>query len=853
MQSMNHLGLANIQLGTLRFSVIFKWLLARQEQGKMTLIYLLLALVTLRLYWPVTGFDFINFDDDQYVTCNRNVQAGYTGRSIGWAFTTHQASNWHPITWLSHMLDGQLYGIHAGGHHFTNVIFHCANVLLLFSLLRRLTGATWPSALVAALFAWHPLHVESVAWVSERKDVLSTFFALLALWAYWYYTRVRSWQRYGLTLLCFSCGLMAKPMLVTLPLLFLLLDYWPLGRHRELKIASDKLCEKPVLVWFDLVLEKIPFFVLSAASCGMTFWAQVIMHEPVAGRLFFSEKLANAVNSYASYIVKFLWPDNLSVFYPYPQHFSAVQVMVSVLFLVSVSWLVGFNYRNRPHLLVGWLWYLITLVPVIGLVQVGGQALADRYTYIPSIGLFIAIVWETVRQFDYWGLARWLQGAVAVLVLTACVMITSNQLNYWKDSATLFLHAKHVTQNNSLACCNLGAALLAHGKRAEALEQLNEALRIAPKWPVALNIKGEILYEQGDYQKAGECLTLALAFRPNFDVAHNNFGKVLLAQQKLGAAEAHFRAAVKCNPDVDSYRVNLGLCLARQGRLNEATAQFNAAQSLTPSCEAENALGSVLEKEGKIEQAIEQYQAALTMNPDFAEAQCNLGAILTEQGKFAEAAKFLAAAIRFKPDFAEAHYNLGNVLIHQEKLEEAALHYSTAIKLKPDYMEAYFNLGNVLIQQRRYAESLPQFIIAARLQPDFAEIQIRMAIVLARLGNSRDATSHYREALRLDAESIPALQGLAWILATDTDANVRNGVEAIKLATLAIRLDKTEDPIIWDTLAAAYAESGKFGEAVKTADKAIKLAKADELNNLTGEIKRRRLGYEHGSSFHEAR
>jgi len=310
---------------------------------------------------------------------------------------------------------------------------------------------------------------------------------------------------------------------------------------------------------------------------------------------------------------------------------------------------------------------------------------------------------------------------------------------------------------------------------------------------------------------------------------------------------------VKCNPDVDSYRVNLGLCLARQGRLNEATAQFNAAQSLTPSCEAENALGSVLEKEGKIEQAIEQYQAALTMNPDFAEAQCNLGAILTEQGKFAEAAKFLAVAIRLKPDFAEAHYNLGNVLIHQEKLEEAALHYSTAIKLKPDYMEAYFNLGNVLIQQRRYAESLQQFIIAARFQPDFAEIQIRMGIVLAHLGNTRDATSRYREALRLDAESIPALQGLAWILATDTDANIRNGVEAIKLATLAIRLDKTEDPIIWDTLAAAYAESGKFGEAVKAADKAINLAQTEGLNNLPSEIRSRKSGYEHGSSFHEAR
>ena len=386
-------------------------------------ICLLLATITLALYWPVTGFEFNNYDDAQYITKNPVVQSGITTETVAWAFRSGYAGNWHPLTWLSHMLDCEIYGLNAGGHHFTNVLFHTANTLLLFSLLRRLTGAVWRAAFVAALFAWHPLHVESVAFVAERKDVLSTFFAWLTLLAYWSWVKTPGWPRYTLALLLFALGLMSKPMLVTLPLLMLLLDFWPLERLQLDKFQS----------WYLRLKEKLPFLVLTLVFCGVTFRVQKSGGAMSLTDLTFANRVANALNSYVGYIAKIFWPRDLTVFYPYPHHLPSGRVISAgiIVFLISagVLWVV----RRRPHLAVGWFWFLISLVPVIGLVQVGDQAMADRYTYLPSVGVFIMVAWEVPGWLAGWPRREWILASAASVVLAGCLTATSRQLQYWKN------------------------------------------------------------------------------------------------------------------------------------------------------------------------------------------------------------------------------------------------------------------------------------------------------------------------------------------------------------------------------------------------------------------------------------
>ncbi|MES1180725.1 MAG: hypothetical protein ABUL66_02560, partial [Verrucomicrobiota bacterium] len=422
------------------------------------LVALLLALATLLVYLPVTRNGFVNFDDGDYVTGNRLVKDGLTWAGIRWAFTTFHASNWHPLTWLSHMLDCQLFGLSPGAHHCVNVLWHAANTVLLFVLLLRLTSSLWPSAFVAALFAWHPLHVESVAWVAERKDVLSTCFALLTLLAYTRYAQSTTSDRrqvaggfsssffilhssFYLALVCFALGLMAKPMLVTLPFVMLLLDYWPLKRF---SVSAFRFYR------FPLLLEKLPFFLLAAVSCVITYRAQdagasVASLERVPLHL----RLENSLVSYPAYLLKTIWPANLAVIYPLPKEIPGIAAATAAAVLIFFSTVVARARQRSPYLLVGWLWFLGTLVPVIGLVQVGSQSMADRYTYFPLIGVFIAAafgVHALAVRFQFPKLAA----AAAGLTLTACVGLAENQLRHWRDSESLFAHAVAVTKNNDV-------------------------------------------------------------------------------------------------------------------------------------------------------------------------------------------------------------------------------------------------------------------------------------------------------------------------------------------------------------------------------------------------------------------
>jgi protein O-mannosyl-transferase len=568
------------------------------------LICVALALVTAALYWPMTHHPFVNFDDDDYVTNNPQVKAGLTWSGVMWAFKTGAAANWHPLTWLSHMLDCQLYGLNPGGHHFTNLLFHVANTVLLFLLLQQLTGAVWRSAFVAAFFAWHPLHVESVAWAAERKDVLSAFFWILTLMAYgryvtgdkWLLTHTdpasfpganRSLPHYFLALLFFAGGLMSKPMVVTLPFVLLLLDWWPLNR-----IPPGNFIRSAI----RLTVEKLPFFALAVAGSVVTYLVQTAgraLWSP--GTLTFSDRLGNALWAYERYVSKTFWPVDLCIFYPHPYHWPAWLTISAALVLGVWSGLVVWRANRNPYLTVGWFWFLGTLIPTIGLVQVGSQSMADRYTYIPSIGLFILVVWGT-NDFLNWRphwrrLLTWAGGAA----LAGCLVVTEIQLSYWRNSIRLFRHAIEATTDNFVAYTCLGETLIDLGMKKEALMCCAEAVRISPNSPVAQFNYGMVLLQNGQPADAQAHLDAAGRLAPHNAEVQYNVGLFLLLHDQPAAAVDRFNAALAVRPDFAEAHYRLGQALSRQNRFTEAATHYREALRLRPDFpEAKTALDGVL-------------------------------------------------------------------------------------------------------------------------------------------------------------------------------------------------------------------------------------------------------------------
>ncbi|MBW2174431.1 MAG: tetratricopeptide repeat protein [Deltaproteobacteria bacterium] len=539
----------------------FRMILSRSE----LLVSIVLIAVTLVAFWEVPRHDFVNYDDNLYVTDNRQVQDGLTGKGVLWAFTATHASNWHPLTWLSHMLDCQIFGLKPFGHHLTSIVLHVGNVLLLFLVFRQMTGALWQCLFVSALFAVHPLHVESVAWVSERKDVLSTFFWILTMWAYIRYVECPKLSRYLLALLTFSMGLLSKPMLVTLPFVLLLLDYWPLKRLTKAssKDAARRQIPQPrnlnqMSYSLRLVREKIPFFVLSGASCVVTFFAQQHGGSVSSPDLIpIGTRIANGLISYVVYIEKTMWPINLAAIYPFAWDLPLWQVAAAGLFLICMSILVIRQRKRLPYLPVGWFWYLGTLVPVIGLVQVGPQAMADRYTYIPHIGLFLMLAWWCADLSKRWRYQKVLLGMSTSLILVGLTITTRVQASHWKNSITLFEHTSSITASNALAHYNLGTALGEAGQMEKAIFHLSKAVRI----------------------------------RPHYGQAHYNLGLCLSKQGRLELAVSHYRKALKIMPDDEKAHNNLGTLLAQQGRLDEAIDHFSEALRIRPDfAEAQNNL-----------------------------------------------------------------------------------------------------------------------------------------------------------------------------------------------------------------------------------------------------------------------
>ena len=610
-------------------------------------ICILLVIATFIAYMQVLKYGFItSFDDTEYLTSNWNIKAGLTKESIVWAFSTSYASNWHPVTWLSHMLDYEFYGLEPFGHHLTSLLFHIINTLLLFGVLLKMTGALWRSGLVAVLFALHPLNVESVAWVSERKNVLSTFFLLLTLWAYIKYVDKKNARNYLLVVLFLALGLMSKPMLVTLPFVLLLLDFWPLKRFGEVRPAR-------------LIFEKVPLFILLIGSCVATFIAQ-----KSGGAIRFSEfsslyfRIANALVSYFEYLRSMLWPSGLSVFYPHPGNALPIwkPLACTIVLVVVTIWVVK-EIRRAPYLAVGWFWYLGTLVPVIGIVQVGEQAMADRYTYVPLIGIFIAIAWSLPEQIKT-GKEKLLP-ILSGIVISLLITLTWIQVSHWKNSITLFKHAINVTDTKYLGVATihafLGDAYHREGELDIAISEFKKSLDLDPVNLYGLNNLAATLAEQGNL-KEGLIYAQKLArFQPDYTPGLITMGNILEETGKLDQAQIYYEQVLK--RDSDSFENYLNLA-------------------------------NILYRKGDLEDAIPHYKKVIILNPNLLEAHYNLGNIFGQLGQPIDAKKEFEQAIRCDEKQPMPHYGLGLIQLQTGNYLKAIEAFEQALSLNPKFEQA---------------------------------------------------------------------------------------------------------------------------------------------------------------------
>ena len=816
-------------------------------RGKLLLSLLLIA-ATLGVYWGVWTFEFVNFDDPIYVSDNPHVRGGISRENIKWAFASSHEANWIPLTWLSLMLDAQLHGNFAGGFHLTNLCLHVANSLLLFALLVTVTSARWKSAFVAAAFAVHPLHVESVAWITERKDVLSTFFGLAALLAYARYAeKPRRWW-YILSLAAFGCSLFAKQMLVTLPMLLLLLDYWPLRRlklatadrensgldaraahqiaatqqqsHRssndDIVAPAELAC--PTRSARELLLEKIPFFGLTAIFCMVAVAGQRYGHTFASLTVLpIGTRCANAVLAYTTYILRTLWPQDLAPYYPYSvEAISWVEVSAAAVLLSTCTLWTVWQRNRHPYLLVGWLWYLGTSVPVIGLVQIGTQQMADRYTYFPIVGLFVAASWylPSVIPAGLWRERVLPVMAAGFLVIFA--VMARQQTSYWKNSITLWERARDVTAANLVSCFNYCDALLEEERIDEAVSQARTACRVAPNRAHAHLALGQALMHQRQRVEAIQSLERAIQLEPVLADAHAALGQIRLRQRRFAEASVYLQKAVQLKPESLAPRLDLAASLTTQGKAEEAASHCHTALGIDPNhAEAHLALGQSLAAQGKQREAFACFQRALDKDPDLAAAHAAMGDLYVERGDSERAVRCYRQALNFEPKSVYAHIALGDLSAQHQDLEKAAGLFAAALELVPDSAEAHRKLGNVLAAQQETAEAI----------------------------------AHFRAALAIDPNLPGVNTNLSWILATSPDQPWHDAAEAVRLAELACEQTRSQHPVALDTLAAAYAAAGRFRDAVETAQKARDLASATGQQSFARDVEQRLSLYSSHRSY----
>ena len=771
------------------------------------LISLLLVLSTLVVYWRVQRNEFVNYDDPTYLTLNPWIQNGLTWAAVKWSFTTLYFNFWHPLTWLSILLDVQLFGLDPGMHHISAVFYHITSALLLFHTLRSITGSLGKSAMVAGLFALHPLHVESVAWASERKDVLSALFWMVTLLVYSFYVKRPTWKRYLLVGFVFVLGMMAKPMLVTLPFVLLLLDYWPLGRMRCRWISwrSPKIPDASAR---RLILEKVPFLILSAFFSVLAYIAERDEAVVPFDKLPLLTRVLNGFLSYVDYIQKTVVPVNLSVHYTYYLPVPLVPALSCAFLLLLVSAGAVVFVRRRPYWFVGWFWYLGVLVPVIGLVQLGGFSKADRFTYIPTIGLYLALVWGAGDLFR--NCRRGVLIGAGILILLVYSVLTYIQIGYWRDNITLYEHALKATREGPLAQNNLGVALMDKGRLAEAEAHYLEALRL----------------------------------RPQYSEAHNNLANVMKRRREFPGAILHFRAAISLDPEFFEARFNLANLLSDQGDFPNAERQYLEAMKLRPRLPVVCFnYGNLLLKSNRLAEAASRFWQALTLDPNYTEASHNYNQVQLVRDKLPEAADHYLAALKRQPGLAVWHLNYAGLLQAEGKLEEAVGQMREYFRMDPGNPYAEFNLGKALFLAGKLEEAAGHFENVLKAAPQSVDPRFQLARILVLQKKDSQAADRFREVLQLKPDHIQALAGLAWILATSPDSRVRNGGEAVQLAEHASSLTGGKDAESLDRLAAAYAEVGRFSDAIQAGEKALALANASKKSDSVATLEKHLEAY----------
>jgi len=811
------------------------------EKRQATFVCIVLALAVLAVFGQTAGFRFVNYDDPGYVYDNPVVQKGLSVQNVRWAFTHPQVANWIPLTTLSHMLDCNLFGLRTGGHHFVNVLLHAANAVLLFLVLRQMTRRLWRSAFAAAIFAIHPLRAESVAWVSERKDVLCAFFFLLTIWAYMRDVRQPSSSKYALIMVFFALGLLAKSMVATLPCVLLILDYWPLDRWRN---RHDVL---------RLVGEKIPLFILSVLAC----WVAAMMPGLVvnqAQRLPLWERIGNALVSYGEYIRQMILPMGLATAYPNPPNGPPKwETGVAIMVLVGVSIWVAKARKQNPFLLAGWLWYLVMLLPVIGIIQISPYAShADRYTYLPGIGLAIAGTWAVGEWSIEWKHRAIILKTLGMAVFLVFAVLGYRQTSFWRDDHSLWTRALAFTSRNSLAHCNLGVSYFDHGEKEKAIAEYREALKIHPDYTEALANLGTALFETGQKKEAIVQFRRALETNPNFAVARGSLGVALFANGDKEEAIAQYRQALAAKPDFAEARSNLGIALFDRGEKQEAIVQYRQALEIDPHyVKAEYNLGNALATEGHFDEAIEHYRKAVETKPEYAFAYYGLATALASKAQWGDAIAQYRQALAVKTNFVEARRGLGKALIRNNALDEAMTCFPQPSDNKLDPGTMLLNVGGDLIQTGDLEEAILCCKRALEMNPGSAEACSDLGLAFFEEGKIKDAIAFWQQALKIKPDQPFVQNNLAWVLATTPDPSLRNGPAAVALAEQADRSNKSANPFVLHTLAAAYAETGRYEVACSTARHALELAIAQKIDDLAGKLPREIKLYESGQPLRD--
>lgn len=734
---------------------------SNQERGWLTLaICLGLIAMTWVVFGRAIGFDFFNYDDSFYVYQNPWISNGLTRAGFVRAFTHPLVGNWHPATSLSLMLDAQFFGLHASGYHFVNVVLHTIAVLLLFFVLRAMTGALWRSGLVAALFAIHPLRAESVVWISERKDVLSGVFFFLALGAYCRYARkAPSLGAYLMVVVTLALGLMSKAMLVTFPFLLVILDYWPLRRFTfSPATVSNKTRDKPVTVstaW--LFVEKIPFLILGVAISVATILTQKQALD-AAHDWPLHWRVDNALVTIWVYLRQMVWPANLAVFYPHPKASLSLWVVgVSLISIVLVTIWVLLWQRKCPYLIAGWLWYLGMLVPVIGLVQVGWQAHADRYTYLSQIGIYLATVWGVADWTDGWRARKMVLWSVAGSILALLMALSWRQVGYWSSTVRMWRHTLTVTTENDVAERGLGSELLRLGRVDEAIVHDRAALRIRPRDANGLTNLANALLRKKDYPEAIEHYREVIGVRPNDSEMHRNLGKALY-------------------------------------------------------------------QSGAIDQGLAEFREALRIRPADSDAAYSVGNAFLEKGDAKEAIPYFRKSIESNQKNVPAHYNLAIALQRNGQLKEAIAEFRQTLQLEPRNVDAHNNLAIALLKTGRTQDAIEAWQAELRIRPGNAEMHNNLAVALLEQGRLVEAVREWRETLRLQPERTATQLALAWILSTSPESAARDGKSALDFAQRAFRTGSGRDLLLYRVLAAAHAETGQFPSAIEVAAEGVKRA-----------------------------